>query len=225
MGDDPEGLRLAYKAGCRGMLIGFESFNLENLRECHKGLNRKYADHYRGMVKAFHRAGISVFGAFIVGLDQDDENTVSHTIEQAVKLGIDIIQITNMTPLPGTKQFDRYRAEQRIFADNFPADWERFTFVETVYHPRKITARQLDESIYELRQAAASINWTWKRSLRTFLNTRSLSTTLFVHNVNTQFARLARAISPQDEANFGFTPTLNPRTRRIHRAMGLRNNI
>ncbi|MBN2209949.1 MAG: B12-binding domain-containing radical SAM protein [Sedimentisphaerales bacterium] len=225
MGDDPEGLKLAYKAGCRGMLIGFESFNFENLLECHKGINRKYADHYRRMVKAFHRAGIAVFGAFIVGLDGDDENTVSHTIEQAVKLGIDIIQITNMTPLPGTRQFDRYMAENRIFADNFPADWERFTFVETVYHPRNITARQLDESIYELRQAAATINWPWKRSLRTFLHTRSLSTTLFVHNVNTQFARLARAISPQDEANFGFVPTLNSRTQRIHRAMRLRDNL
>ena len=57
----------------------------------------------------------------------------------AVKLGVDIIQITNLTPLPGTRMYERYKAEGRLFAQNYPADWERYTFVETVYHPKNMT--------------------------------------------------------------------------------------
>lgn len=220
MGADAEGLKLAHKAGCRGMLVGFESFQLENLKECKKGLNGKFLDRYQEMVHGFHRGGIAVLGAFIIGLDQDTPDTASQTLLKAVNLGVDIIQITNMTPLPGTKQFERYMAEGRIHAANFPADWDRFTFVETVYHPRNMTAQQLDETIYELRLLAGSINWPWKRTLRSLWRTRSLSTAVFVHCANTQFARLARTISTQDKERFSHMASMqNERTRRLRKAM------
>jgi radical SAM superfamily enzyme YgiQ (UPF0313 family) len=221
MGADAEALKLAYRAGCRGMLVGFESFNAENLKECHKGLNQRYLNRYGEMVRGFHRAGIAVFGAFIVGADHDTEDTVADTVLQAVRLGVDIIQITNLTPLPGTKLFERYAAEGRIFADHYPTDWERFTFVETVYHPRRMTAQRLDETIYELRQAAATENWAWKRTLKSLWRTRSLSTALFVHGINTKFTRLARALAPQDALRFGpLQPSL--RLAKIRQAMALR---
>ena len=135
MGDDPEGLRLAYKAGCRGMLVGFETFNPENLKDYHKGINRKNLDRYKELVDGFHQAGISVFGAFIIGADDDTPETVADTAAKAVQLGIDTIQITNLTPLPGTQMYDRMMAEGRIFATNYPEDWERYTFIETVFKP------------------------------------------------------------------------------------------
>jgi glycosyltransferase involved in cell wall biosynthesis len=49
---------------------------------------------------------------------------VAETAIQSVKLGIDTIQITNLTPLPGTKMYDRWMEEGRIFATNYPEDWE-----------------------------------------------------------------------------------------------------
>jgi len=221
MGADPEALRLAYRAGCRGMLVGFESFSVENLQQCGKAINRQRRSQYGQLVRGFHRAGLAVFGAFIVGLDADTEDTVSETILAAVRLGVDIIQITNMTPLPGTRLFQRLSAQGRIFADDYPRDWERYTFVETVYHPHRMTAQRLDETIYELRQAAAVAPWTWKRTLRTLWHTRSLSAAGFVHSANTQFTRIARALVPQDQTRFGFTPTLNLRTRKIRRSLSL----
>src|SRR5204862_7128380 len=115
----------------------------------------------RELVGGFHRAGISVFGGFIIGADQDDEEAVAETAMQAVKLGIDTIQITNLTPLPGTKMYDKYLADGRIFATNYAQAWERYTFVETVYTPRKMTPEKLDEAIYELRHAAANTAWVW----------------------------------------------------------------
>ncbi len=227
MGDDAEGLALAYRAGCRGMLIGFETFNPEALREYHKGINRKNAERYQELVDGFHKAGIAVFGGFIIGSDHDTPETVSETALRAVKLGVDIIQVTNLTPLPGTRMFERYREEGRLLATQYPEDWERYTFTETVYQPRNMSARELDEAIYELRFAAARSSWVTKRALRTLLRTRSLTTALFVLGMNQGWKRMARIQAPRDATRFGFTPASQaPRFRkvldsfRIHLAAG-----
>ena len=206
MGEDLEGLRLAYKAGCRGMLVGFETFNPDSLKEYSKGINRKNLNRYQELVNGFHRAGISVFGGFIIGSDYDTPDTVAETALAAVKLGVDIIQITNLTPLPGTKMFERYREERRLLATNYPEDWERYTFTETVYRPKNMTAYELDEAIYELRHAAAVQPWVVKRALRTLYRTRSLTTALFVLGMNRGWKRMAKIQAPHDQRRFGFTP-------------------
>lgn len=218
MGDDPEGLRLAYKAGCRGMLVGFETFNSDSLKEYHKGINRNNLSRYPALVKAFHKAGVAIFGGFIVGSDQDSAETVAETALAAVRLGVDIVQVTNLTPLPGTKMYDRYKAEGRLLATNYPEDWERYTFTETVYHPRNMTARELDEAIYELRHAAAKENWVFKRAIRTFIRTRSLTTALFVHGMNKGWKRMAKIQAPKDASRFGFTPRDSARLSKVKEA-------
>ncbi|RMF71262.1 MAG: radical SAM protein, partial [Planctomycetota bacterium] len=216
MGDDPEGLALAYRAGCRGMLVGFETFNRESLKDFHKGINRNNLDRYKELVDGFHRAGIAVFGGFIVGADQDGPETAADTVLEAVRMGIDIIQVTNLTPLPGTKMFDRFKREGRLLATNYPEDWERYTFTETIYQPARMSARQLDESIYELRHAAATQPWVIKRAIRTLLRTRSLTTALFVYGMNKGWKRMARIQAPRDQERFGFTPVQStPRFEKI----------
>ena len=221
MGDDAEGLRLAYQAGCRGMLIGFETLNRESLKDYHKGINSNNLDRYQELVKGFHRAGVPVFGAFIIGADQDDEETVAETSVQAVKLGIDTIQITNLTPLPGTKMYEKFMAEGKIFATNYPEDWERYTFVETVYNPKRMSAQKLDETIYELRYEAARTAWVWRRTLRTLWMTRSLTGALFIHGMNKGWKRLAKMQLVRDEERFGFKPRRNARTRKLRDAFRL----
>ncbi len=218
MGDDAEGLRLAYQAGCRGMLIGFETFNERTLKQYHKGVNRKNLARYQELVDGFHRAGISVFGGFIIGSDEDTAETVADTAQMSVRMGVDIIQITNLTPLPGTTMFDRYAAARKLFATDYPADWERYTFTETVYNPRHMTARELDEAIYELRYAASKARWVWKRTLRTLWRTRSLTTALFVHGMNQGWKQMATVQAPHDAARFGFAPRPSPRLSRIYDA-------
>lgn len=218
MGDDAEGLSLAYKAGCRGMLVGFETLNPESLKDYHKGINRKNLDRYKELVDGFHRAGVSVFGAFIIGADQDTEDTVADTALGSVQLGIDTIQITNLTPLPGTKMYARWMQEGRIFATNYPKDWERYTFVETVYHPKMITAQRLDEMIYELRHTAATVPWVWRRTLRTLWRTRSLTSALFIHGMNKGWKRMAQIQAPKDRERFGYIPAASERVAKIRAA-------
>lgn len=215
MGEDAEGLKLAYDAGCRGMLVGFETFNPAALKQYHKGINRNNLHRYQTLVNGFHRAGIAVFGGFIIGSDEDTPETVAETAMQAVKLGVDIIQITNLTPLPGTKMYDRFKQSGRLLATNYPDDWERYTFTETVYKPARMTAAELDEAIYELRYAAARENWVFKRAFRSLYRTRSISTALFVLGMNKGWKRMARKQAPVDAARYGLQPRRTPRMDKI----------
>jgi radical SAM superfamily enzyme YgiQ (UPF0313 family) len=221
MGDDDEGMRLAYKAGCRGMFVGFESFNSASLQNYHKGINRKNLDRYHELVGGFHRAGIAVFGGFIIGSDDDTVETVADTALAAARLGVDIIQITNLTPLPGTKLYDRFKESGRLLATNWPEDWESYTFTETVFQPAKMSARDLDEALSELRYAAAKKSWVIRRALRTLMLTRSPSTALFVLGMNHGYKKLAKKQTLRDQERFGVKPVLSDRFSRIKRSFAM----
>jgi len=227
MGDDPEGMRLAYKAGCRGMLVGFESFNPETLEGYGKRLNAKRLDDYQKLVDGYHQAGISLFGAFVIGGAADDVDTVAETALASVRLGVDTIQITNLTPLPGTRLYERFLDEGRIIATDYPEDWERYSFTETVYTPERMTRQELDETMFELRHAAATEPWVWKRTLRTLLRTRSLTSALFIHGMNKGWKRIAKVEAPRDAERYAHLLDGNgpsaARQARIRRAFTLLN--
>ena len=215
MGDDAEGLRLAYRAGCRGMLVGFETFNRENLKDYHKGVNGKNLDRYKELVDNFHKGGIALFGGFIVGADADDEYTVGDTLREAARLGIDIIQVTNLTPLPGTTLYERWMKEGKIFATTYPLDWEKYTFTDTVFTPKRMSAATLDETIYEMRYLAATKPWVIKRTLQSLWWNRSLTTALFVLGMNKGWKRMAQRQMPRDQARFGEVRRDRPRWQRL----------
>jgi hypothetical protein len=84
-----------------------------------------------------------------------------------------------------------------------------------------MSASQLDESLYELRYAAARHNWVLKRTLKTMWKTRSVSTACFVHDMNRKFVSLARAITQPNSAYHSFDLTINQRTEKLKRAMAL----
>ncbi len=202
MGDDEEGLKLAYKAGCRAMLVGLESFEEESLQHFQKKLNSKNLQRYRELIDGFHHAGIAVFGGLIIGSDGDTPESVIRTASTAVELGIDIIQITNLTPLPGTGLYEEFKQDGRIIADNYPDDWEKYTFTNTVFKPRKMTAQQLDEAMFLFRRGATERRWVLKRTLKSMLRTRSLTTALFVHGMNKGFLELAKVQVAHDTQKF-----------------------
>src|SRR5262249_20584761 len=106
--DDEELLDLLYPSGCRQLLIGFESPRRASL----EGLDRanwKARQHgrYLEAVQKIQSRGVSVCGCFIVGLDADTKQVfdeVSAFIERARLLEV---QITVLTPFPGTRLYQR----------------------------------------------------------------------------------------------------------------------
>lgn len=128
MADDEELLKLAEKAGCFGVFIGFESPCVEGLIEVHKQFNIRKGRDLKADVKRIQRNGILVLGSFIMGLDVDKKGIGLQIADAAKDYGLDAINVLFLTPLPGTQLWKKMEMEGRIVADNFPEDWRYYTF-------------------------------------------------------------------------------------------------
>lgn len=141
--NDDEMLRLMQKSGCMGLLVGFETLSTNNLSSVGKNFNHpsKYAD----VVKKIHDYGIGVNGAFVFGLDDDDESVFDTTSEFIVKAKLDVCYFSILTPYPGTVLYDRFRKEDRII----DYDWSNYTTSTVVYKPKKLTPEKLIDGYYQ----------------------------------------------------------------------------
>jgi radical SAM superfamily enzyme YgiQ (UPF0313 family) len=127
MADDEELLRLARRAGCLGVFIGFESTTDEGLVEVHKKYNIQKHRDFRDSVRRIQRHGISVAGSFIMGLNVDRPGIGLRIARTAHSYGVDVLNALFLTPLPGTELWKKMEEEGRIASDRFPDDWKYYT--------------------------------------------------------------------------------------------------
>ena len=145
--DDEELLRLAVKAGCRGVFIGFESPSAAGLRELGKKFNLLKDRDCAASVRRIQRHGILVVGSFIIGLDVDEPGIGKHIAEVATSYGVDNVNVLFMTPLPGTRLWDQMKSEDRIPLNAFPDDWRYYTLTFPVGRYKHLP---LDAAIEEM---------------------------------------------------------------------------
>ena len=127
MAEDDELLTLAAKAGCKGVFVGFESPMDEGLLEVGKKFNILKGRDFRVSVRRIQRHNISVVGSFIMGLDTDERGIGKRIADAAKRYGVDLLNVLFLTPLPGTRVWQKMKSQGRIAADSFPEDWKYFT--------------------------------------------------------------------------------------------------
>lgn len=137
--DDPELLRLAHAAGCRGLFLGIETTSRENLAAMGKQFND--SRRYRERLRKIRRQGIGVVAGMIVGLDQDDTGVFERCLRFLQRMRIDGLQLNILTPLPGTPLFRDMERGGRM-TDH---DWSHYDFRHVVFRPAGMTAGQLQE--------------------------------------------------------------------------------
>ena len=137
--DDPELLRLAHEAGCRGLFLGIESIDEQNLRSMNKGFNDSRS--YGARLQRIRRQGIGVTAGMMVGLDQDDAGVFKRCFEFLQRTGIDALQLNILTPLPGTPLFADMEQSGRVV----DRDWGHYDFRHVVFSPARMTAGELQE--------------------------------------------------------------------------------
>jgi radical SAM superfamily enzyme YgiQ (UPF0313 family) len=141
--DDEELLTLAAKAGCSGVFIGFESLSPEGLREVGKKFNLQKGRDFRDSVRRIQRHHILVVGSFIIGLDVDKPGVGKSIAEVAGRYGIDSLNALFLTPLPGTRLWDRMKSEGRITLGSFPADWKYYTLTFPVARYMNLSCEEI----------------------------------------------------------------------------------
>jgi len=143
VGSDDELLELIYESGCLFLLIGFESINPENLKTMNKSSWKyKQLNNYPMYIENIQKHGIIVFGSFIFGLDNDDNNVFKNVVEFMDRNNI-TGQLTIATPLPGSRMMERLQSEDRLLYE-FPF-WDKCSFFDVLYKPEKMTKSELED--------------------------------------------------------------------------------
>ncbi len=96
---DPATLKLMVDSGCKGLFVGFESVDRKALVACGKRQNSP--DRYIETVHRLRDAGISVWGAFVFGFDEDTLETFAATAEFGVKASLLMASVLGLDTLPG----------------------------------------------------------------------------------------------------------------------------
>lgn len=160
--EDPELLKAAYKAGCRSLIIGVESLNPENNNYISKKADK---DLFGRQIRIIRDMGIeNLTLAFIVGFDNDSPATFEDIYNFVSKNNIQSVQVSVLTPLPGTSLFYDLKKENRII--NY--DWINYDLNHVVYNPKKMKPEELQEKYDELEKSLYRLSY---RKIITELNT------------------------------------------------------
>jgi radical SAM superfamily enzyme YgiQ (UPF0313 family) len=170
--DDEELLELAAKSGCSGVFIGFESPNPEGLAELGKKFNLLRGRDFRESVERIQRHNILVVGSFIIGLDVDEPGIGERIAEAASKYGVDNLNLMFLTPLPGTRLWDKMTKADRITLNSFPEDWKYYTLTYPVMKYKHLTLDGIIEEAIACNRRFYSIPKIARRVLESFLRRR-----------------------------------------------------
>jgi len=157
-------LNLMAKAGCRAVCVGFESVNPMTLKAYQK---KQTVTDIATAIRSFHEKRIKIHGMFVLGGEDDTKHTVWETFKFAIKQKIDTIQMSILTPFPGTKVYDELKEQKRIFTK----DWSLYDGQHIVFNPKLLSAHELQINVI---RAYTKFYSFWRSSFLVFkLNFRN----------------------------------------------------
>lgn len=107
---DYETLKAMKEAGCRLLIVGYESGDPQILKNIKKGATIEMAERFTANCK---KLGLLVHGDFIVGLPGESRESIRRTVDFAKRLDTETIQVSIAHPYPGTEFYD-YAARNRL---------------------------------------------------------------------------------------------------------------
>jgi radical SAM superfamily enzyme YgiQ (UPF0313 family) len=159
--DDPELLQLMHDSGCMGVFVGLETFSESAL--CSQNKRIKHPQYYKEAVKKIHDHGIYVEAGLIFGFDNDGPEIFENTLKILDDIGIDAIQASILTPLPGTTLFKEMKNSIVDF------NWEHYDYKYAVYQPKQMSREDLRAGLEWINKRYYSLWRIFKRLIRWIL--------------------------------------------------------
>jgi hopanoid biosynthesis associated radical SAM protein HpnJ len=116
---DFETLKIMRDAGLHHVIVGYESGSDEILKNIKKGITRERAIQF---TRDCQKLGITIHGAFIVGLPGESRETIMDTIEFAKMLDLNSIQVSLPSPYPGTEFYRQCKENGWLASDAYIDD-------------------------------------------------------------------------------------------------------
>lgn len=107
---------LMKKAGCRLVVVGYESGNQKVLDGMHKGITLEMSQKFNDAAKKAH---MRVHGCFMVGNPGETKETMMETLDFSKKLRMDTVQYFPLIVYPGTQAYTWAKENNYITAKNY----------------------------------------------------------------------------------------------------------
>ncbi|MCD6303785.1 MAG: B12-binding domain-containing radical SAM protein, partial [Planctomycetes bacterium] len=129
---DDELLRAMHRGGADVLYIGYETIDQATAKAWNKGYrgSGSLASRLREDTRILHDHRLWVHGMFIMGPESTPKSG-DKIVDFARNCGIESIQISALTPLPGTPMMERIRPHL-LFTD-FPGDWDFYDGAHCLY--------------------------------------------------------------------------------------------
>lgn len=111
---DKEMYELMARAGCCRVEFGIESGSTRILKSIKKQINLEQAEKVVGLCKSLN---IQTYGTYMIGFPGETEEDILKTMDVALRLDTDLIQVSYVTPYPGTPMFDMLK-ERGVLGDD-----------------------------------------------------------------------------------------------------------
>jgi hopanoid biosynthesis associated radical SAM protein HpnJ len=125
---DYDTLKAMREAGCRLMIVGYESGDQQILKNMKKGATIDMAERFTANAK---KLGLTIHGDFIIGMPGESRDTIRKTIDFAKRMDVDTIQVSIAHAYPGT-EFYQYAQEKGLVTIDM-ADTEGHQLPNVVY--------------------------------------------------------------------------------------------
>jgi hopanoid biosynthesis associated radical SAM protein HpnJ len=112
---DYDTLKAMKEAGCRLMIVGYESGDQQILKNIKKGATIDMAKRF---TRDAHRLGLTIHGDYIIGLPGETRDSIRRTIDLAKTLDTETIQVSIAHPYPGTEFYDYVEQNGLITIDS-----------------------------------------------------------------------------------------------------------
>jgi len=202
---DYETLKAMKEAGCRLLIVGYESGDPQILKNIKKGATVERA---RQFTKDCHKLGLVIHGDFIMGLPGETHETINRTIAFAKELDVETIQVSVAHAYPGTELYDYAVKNGFMVGDNKMVDEGGHQLAHIQYpglpadHILSAVHRFYDEYYFRpkavfriLRKAAFDSNDRKRlyKEAKTFLKVRSMRNKLVKKHSDEAAAELVKA--------------------------------
>jgi len=112
---DYDTLKAMKEAGCRLLIVGYESGDAQILKNIKKGATLEMAQRF---TKDAHKLGLTIHADFIVGLPGESRETLRNTIDFAKRIDCETIQVSIAHPYPGTEFYSYVQNNGLITIDS-----------------------------------------------------------------------------------------------------------
>jgi radical SAM superfamily enzyme YgiQ (UPF0313 family) len=160
------------KSGCMVILIGYESVNMDNLKQMNKTWSATIGERDE-LTKKIHSHGIGIYATFVFGFDYDDDETFEKALTFAKKHDFFFVAFNHLLPFPGTKLHDNFVENNRLRNNKWWLE-DDYKYGDIPFNPIGRTPESLRLKCADLRHRFFSFRSIMKRSITVIKRHKSI---------------------------------------------------